>query len=112
MPEAPSQWRMLTEAKGPDPVPLGYVEIQRVAGGAGMEGLGSGLYVAYDRQFRVLGHVTARGHGLRYRGPDDDIGESLGIAGLHDQLGRILGAKGPPSDMRSFDLQGRPQGIP
>ncbi len=106
LPPPPPEWRMLTQDEGAAPTPLGYVEIQRVAGQAGTEG---SVYLVYDRDFHVLGHVTRRGQALRYRGPDDDIGESLGRGSLPDQLIRILGAKSP---LRSFDLQGRPREIP
>ena len=107
LPPPPDRVLMLSEDEGPHPLPLGYVVIQREAGPDRSAPPGT-VYLVEDRDGRILGHVTPKGHAVRYR-KGDDIGESLGTRNPRDQIAAILGAKKP---LRSFDLQGRPQAIP
>lgn len=106
-----STWRILSKDESrpgnpAEPRPEGFLEARRLELSDGPSGT---VYVIYDLSDRPLGHVTQKGHAVRYGagvlGTDLDLGSAL----ILDQAAAILGLD---PGLHLYGVRGGPAELP
>ena len=106
-----STWRVLSRDEPrrdaqAEPKPEGFLEARRLALSDGGSGT---VYVVYDLSDRPLGHVTQRGHAVRYGagvlGTDLDLGSNRVLG----QAAAILGLE---AELHLYNVRGEPAELP
>ena len=107
-------WRMLsTDAPGEKakPKPCGFAEARSMAPRSdfgGSDPVGT-FYVLYDAGYRPVGHVTARGYGVRYDPSGRIKDKPMGQGPVLDQAAKILRVDAP---IHVYSLDGKPKDLP